>query len=183
MARTIRTPVPDETVYLSDDEDDLKWEQRNMMLEDKYDQEPRVQFVLNKMCNMYNKPFVLNKMWNAVADAKIHWEKHGMNHTEEQYRVIANDFGDRMKRKNEELKLLNREKVVSDNCLKRVVDENRALKKVADKCKRFEDEYGKIAKKLRTIEDYIANEDCRTVCSVEEFMTTDPALKMFFQIE
>ena len=149
-------------------------------------------------------PYVVNQIWNSLHDEIQKYKSHGINHTEEEYRQICLDFKEKMDEKNKLLREANKTcrtqfihltKLASD--LELIREEHKRLreelqktkedynetKKIAEKLPLYKEEFKRAAKRLRTIEDYIVHEDCRTFCTIEEYENTDPDLRMFFQIQ
>lgn len=150
----------------------------------------------------YNeKAHILNLMWNAVAEEKKTWQKHGMNHTEEQYRQICGDFVDKFRQKNKEVAVakgmmkseIQRRKKLNDMYdvlhaeIEKVKEDNRDLKRTADKLPGYKKEFTRLSKKMRTIEDYVSSYEFdnnhRVPVDADEYYNTDPDLRMFFTLE
>ncbi len=143
----------------------------------------------------------LNMIWNTVAEEKKKWVKHGINHTEEEYRTVCSDFQNLINNKKGELRHAN--KIVREQLVKihKLTEENntligelakskddfRTLKRTADKLPQYKEEFKTASKRLRKIEDYVTSYDFdyhhRDTVSAEEYFDTDPDLRLFFKIE
>ncbi len=152
-------------------------------------------------CMVLSETYILNKIWNAVAEEKKKWQKHSMNHTEEQYRQICADFVDKVRDKNKEVAVAKsiarteilRRKTINDmyeeKCadFEKVKEDNRDLKRTADKLPGYKNEFTTLSKKMRTIEDYVSSYDFdtnhRVTVDADEYFNTDPDLRMFFTLE
>jgi len=155
----------------------------------------------SRIKKVLSETYILNKMWNAIAAEKKTWQKHSMNHTEEQYRQICADFVDRVREKNKEVavaKSISRTEILRRKTLndmyeekcaefEKVKEDNRDLKRTADKLPGYKKEFSKLSKKIRTIEDYVSSYDFdtnhRVSVDADEYFNTDPDLRMFFTLE
>ena len=140
---------------------------------------------------------ILNKIWNGVAEEKKKLQMHGVNHTEEEYRSVCSEFQSLMNQKRSELqhakktvreqfvKITKNEEEIT-NYKHQIINLNdtiKDLKRKAGRLDSYKEEFKKASKRLRTIEEYVMREDCRTACTVDEYENTDPDLRMFFEIE
>jgi chromosome segregation ATPase len=143
----------------------------------------------------------LNMIWNAVAEAKKKWYKHGVNHTEEEYRTVCRDFQMLINNKKGELRHANKtvreqfvkianyeERIESlEKTVKLLDDTNKDLKRSARKMDQYKEEFKTSSKRLRKIEDFVTSYDFdyhhRDTVSAEEYFDTDPDLRMFFKLE
>ena len=155
----------------------------------------------NGLAKVLSNTYILNKMWNAIAEEKKKWQKHSLNHTEDQYRQICADFVDKFREKNKEVAVakglmkseIRRRKTINDmyeeKCaeLEKAKEDIRDLKRTADKLPGYKKEFERLSKKMRSIEDYVSSYDFdtnhRDTITAEEYFDTDPDLRMFFTLE
>lgn len=145
------------------------------------------------------RPHKVNKFWNLIHDEVQKTKERYYSHTENEYRLMCADFFEQMKEKTKEIAIakksvrdhmirlnkLEEEHKTLTNELTKTKEDNRTLKRTADKVNGYKEEFKTLSKKLRSIEEYVACEESfvRESVSVDEYFNTDPDLRMFFKIE
>ena len=145
------------------------------------------------------RPHEVNTFWNVIHDEVQKAKKRIYNHTENEYRLMCSDFFEQMKEKRKEIAIakksvrdslvlrakLEEEHKALTNELAKTKEDNRQLKRTADKVAGYKAEFRTLSKKLRSIEEYVATDEafCRERVSVDEYFDTDPDLRMFFKLE
>ena len=145
------------------------------------------------------RPYIVNLIWNSVAKEKEKLIKHGINHTEEEYRLLSKSFMEIVKKKDAEMRQakkisrsqftrianIEEERENLKNELEQTKSDNRDLKRSLDKMSDYKKEWVRLQKKLRTIQDYVTTQEDfhRTPIGADEYLDTDPYLRMFFEIE